>query len=198
MFVQIIEGHTSDAEGLKRRGEVWQTELRPGAEGFLGSTGGVGADGRAILVARFESEEAARANSDRPEQGQWWAETEKYYDGEVTFTESSDVDEWMGGGSNNAGFVQVMKMGDVDRAGLEAMDRAFEGSMNDLRPDVMGGLRIWTGPSSCVDVVYFTSEQEARAGEVKEMPPELQEAMAPMAQAMETTEFLDLSDPWLN
>jgi hypothetical protein len=38
-------------------------------------------DGRFVLLARFESEEAARRNNARHEQGQWWTETEKYLDG---------------------------------------------------------------------------------------------------------------------
>ena len=41
-----------------------------------------------MLRARFESEEAAQANSDRPEQGAWWAETAKVFDGEATFRNS--------------------------------------------------------------------------------------------------------------
>ena len=30
------------------------------------------ADGRMVALVRFDSEEAARRNSDRPEQGAWW------------------------------------------------------------------------------------------------------------------------------
>jgi len=107
MFVQIIEGKTSDAAALTRQGERWQDQLSPGATGFLGVTSGVTADGRAITIVRFESEEAARANSDRPEQGAWWAETAQLYDGDISFTESSDVEEFLGGGSDDAEFVQI-------------------------------------------------------------------------------------------
>ena len=70
MFVQIIEGRTTDAEALRQRGKVWADEVGPGAVGFLGVTAGVTADGRAITIARFESEAQARANGDRPEQGE--------------------------------------------------------------------------------------------------------------------------------
>ena len=74
MFVQIIEGKARDAEGLKRQGDRWAEEVGPGAVGFLGVTSGVTADGRAITIARFESEEAAKANAARPEQSAWWSE----------------------------------------------------------------------------------------------------------------------------
>jgi hypothetical protein len=194
MFVQIIEGRTTDGKALMERGESWQQELRPGAKGYLGVTAGVTADGRAVTIARFESEDAARANSERPEQGAWWAETAKLYDGEPTFTESSDVTLWMGGGSNDAGFVQVMKTTGADRAKLEEMDKAFE-PYTSARPDLLGGLRIWTGKDSCIDVAYFTSEAEARDGEKAEMPPEVQELMAGMQEGMGQLEYFDLTEP---
>lgn len=194
MFVQIIEGRTTDGKALMERGESWQQELRPGAKGYLGVTAGVTADGRAVTIARFESEDAARANSERPEQGAWWAETAKLYDGEPTFTESSDVTLWMGGGSNDAGFVQVMKTIGADRAKLEEMDKAFE-PYSSARPDLLGGLRIWTGKDSCIDVAYFTSEAEAREGEKAEMPPEVQELMAGMEEGMGQVEYFDLTEP---
>ena len=197
MFVQIIEGRTTDGKALMERGESWQEELRPGAMGYLGVTAGVTADGRALTIVRFESEEAARANSERPEQAAWWAETAKLYDGEPTFSESSDVTEWMGGGSNDAGFVQVMKTTGADRAKVEEMDKAFEPHAG-ARPDLLGGFRIWTGKDSCVDVAYFTSEAEAREGEKAEMPPELQEMMAGMQEGMGDVEYFDLTEPQLS
>ena len=196
MFVQIIEGRTKDREALAKRGESWEREVGAGAIGFLGVTAGVTEDGRAITIVRFESEEAARANSERPEQSAWFAETAKLYDGEPTFTESSDVTLWMGGGSNDAGFVQVMKSTGVDRATVEKMDAIFEPHTG-LRPDLLGGIRVWTGKDSCVDAAYFTSEAEAREGEKAEMPAELQEAMAGMEQGMGEVEYFDLTEPHL-
>jgi hypothetical protein len=197
MFVQIIEGSTNDADGLKRQGDRWRSDVGPGATGFLGVTSGVTADGRAITIARFESEEAARANSDRPEQSAWWSETEKFYDGEPTFTESTDTEEFMGGGSNDAGFVQVMKSAGLDRAQVARMDSEFE-KFADTRPDILGLFRVWTGPDSCFDVAYFASEAEAREGEKAEPPPEMQKMMAEFEDMTQNTEFLDLVDPDLH
>jgi hypothetical protein len=197
MFVQIIEGRTGDAEGLERQGERWQAEVKPGAVGYLGVTSGVTDDGKAITIARFESEEAARANSQRPEQGAWWSEMAKYYDGDPTFTESSDVQELLGGGSNDAGFVQVMKSRGVDRARMARLDEQLT-RFAGVRPDLLGGVRVWTGPDSCVEVNYFSSEAEAREGETKELPPELQEMMGEFQDLMKNTEFLDLRHPQLH
>lgn len=196
MFVQLIEGTTADAAGLRRQLDRWRQDLWPDAQGFLGATLGFTDAGRVINVARFESEEAARANSERPQQSDWWAETEKYFDGDVTFTDSTDVEELRGGGSNDARFVQVMKSSGVDRDRIHAFDERLEPYL-DLRPEVLGGLRIWTGDDRCVEVIYFTDEEEARQGESREMPPDVQAAFEEYQDLMAGVEFLDLKDPWL-
>lgn len=77
MFVQVIQGRTSDAEGTRSAMDRWMQDLRPGSIGWLGSTVGVADDGRFVAVARFESAEAADRNSERPEQSRWWEETQE-------------------------------------------------------------------------------------------------------------------------
>ena len=195
MFVQIIEGTTSNPDALFAAGDAWQENVRPKAIGYLGVTAGVGVGGKAFTIVRFQDEASARANSELPEQGAWF---EKHlataYDSPPSFTESSDIDEFMGGGSNDAGFVQIMKSKKVDRAKLEEMDKTFEKFAGE-RPDILGGLRAWTGADSCVDVMYFTSEADARKGEQAEMPDELKAAMESFGEM--DVEFLDLPDPQL-
>ena len=51
MFMQVIHGTVTDAEALKRSIARWQTEIKPGAKGYLGSTGGIPPDGRSITIA---------------------------------------------------------------------------------------------------------------------------------------------------
>ncbi len=197
MFVQIIEGRAGDVDGMKRLMERWMDELRPGAEGFLGTTAGVAPDGHAVAIVRFESAAAAVANSDRPEQGEWWQEMEACYDGDVAFYESDDVETFLGGGSNDAGFVQVMKGHGISREVAERVDRVFEEHAPAFRPDIIGSLRVWLGPDAGFDVTYFTSEAEARAAESAPPPPELAELASEMEQIMAATEYIDLPDPWL-
>ena len=196
MFVQLIEGRVSDREGLHRQMDEWQRDLRPGATGFLGSTAGVTDDGFGIAFARFESAAAAKANSERPEQGRWWAETEKCFAGDVTFNDSEDVEAFLGGGSNDAGFVQIMR-GNADRDQLHALDVGFEAVAGSWRPDVIGGLRVWTGPESYTEANYFTSEAEAREGEQKEPPSEFAAQAANFEKLMANVAYSDLRDPWL-
>ena len=60
-------GRTSCA----RSAEAWRDELGEGAVGWLGGTYGFTDDDDFFGVVRFESREAAMANSARPEQGAW-------------------------------------------------------------------------------------------------------------------------------
>jgi hypothetical protein len=197
MFVQLIEGPVADGDGLRRQLDRWMTELRPGAAGFLGSTAGLTGGGEAIVFARFATAADAKANSDRPEQGDWWAETEKCFGGEIRFTESDDVETFLGGGSDGAGFVQVMKGHGIDRDRMRTMDEQFEEHATAFRPDLLGGLRMWTGTDRYVEVAYFTSEADAREGERKEPPAELAAQMGDFEELMANVEFIDLADPWL-
>ena len=197
MFVQAIEGRVADGDGLRRQLERWMSELRPGAQGFLGSTAGVTDGGDAVAFARFETSSDAKANSERPEQGQWWAETEKCFDGEVRFTDSDDVDIFLAGGSSDAQFVQLMKGTDMDRDRVHALDEQFEAHAASFRPDLLGGFRMWTGPDSYIEVAYFTSESDARQGESKEPPAELAAQMGEFEAMMANVEFIDLREPWL-
>ncbi len=106
------------------------------------------------------------------------------------------MEQFLGGGSNDAGFVQIMKSAGVDRARMAKLDAAFDAFAN-TRPDLIGTFRVWTGPDSCVEAAYFTSQAAAREGEAKEVPEELKPLMAEFGDLMQNTEFLDLTDPML-
>ncbi|MET0741496.1 MAG: hypothetical protein ABWZ26_08120, partial [Candidatus Nanopelagicales bacterium] len=140
MFVQVIQGKTSKPEQLKAAGEQWQRDLAAGASGWLGATMGVGDDGTYVAVVRFEGVEAAEANSNRPEQSAWWAETEKLFDGPVTFENCTDVVTFGKGGSDEAGFVQVMQGRVKDVEAMKALSAEMDESWGEFRPEVIGGI----------------------------------------------------------
>jgi hypothetical protein len=200
MFVQVITGKTSNAEQVRAALDRWVEELAPGAEGWLGSTAGVTADGQLVALARFESDEAAQRNSDRPEQGQWWAETAGLLDGEATFRNSVNVMPDLRGNPDEAGFVQIMQgqQGpDPDRA-QELMNQNSD-EWAAFRPEVLGSLSIAHADNTWTMALYFTSEAQAREGERKEPPPELKAQMEEMEKfSVGPPTFFDLSDPWLS
>src|SRR5262249_54587499 len=160
---------------MKALMDRWESELAPGASGWLGSTGGVTEDGRFIGLVRFATEEDARANSDRAEQGAWWAEVEKTIDGEATFAESSEVAVDQPGDPNPAGFVQVMRGRTTDPERAKELMSADVPGWEDFRPDIVGSVSIDHGDKSWTMSIYFTSEEAAREGETKQPPPEIAE-----------------------
>jgi len=199
MFVQVIQGRVSDAAALRAAADRWVRELGPTATGWLGSTGGVTEDGRFIMLARFDSPDAARRNSDRPQQGQWWAETAGLLDGPATFHDSTDVTVDTPGDPDRAGFVQMMQGRGTDP------DRARELMTQDsdewaaYRPEVLGSVAVGHDDGAYTMAIYFTTEAQAREGERKEPPPKLAAQMEEMNKlTVGEPEFFDLKEPWIH
>jgi hypothetical protein len=196
MFVQVIEGKVRDADLLARQSERWIREIKPGVKGYLGSTTGVTPDGHAITIARFESPEAAAKNSDSAQQSAWWNETAKAYDGEPTFRESTDVDTLFGGGSNDAGFVQVIQGQAKDQAAMRAEIGSMEGELRKARPDILGMSIIWHDGGAFTQAVYFRNEAETRKAETATEGNEMRQNYMNMFAAPPT--FFDLRSPLLD
>ena len=199
MFVQVIQGKVADPGKARAALDQWTEALAPGATGWLGSTAGVTDDGTFIALARFESQEAARRNSERPEQDKWWSETAKLFTGEPTFHDSTDVEVDLVGDPDRAGFVQIMQGRITDPARAKAIMAEDSGERAAYRPDVLGTMVAQHDGGNYTMAVYFTSEEDAREGERKAPPAALQAQMEQMnALMVGAPTFLDLKQPWLH
>jgi len=199
MFVQVIQGQVSDAEAVRRQLDTWKSEVSAGATGWLGSTSGVTEDGQLVALVRFESEELAQQNSDRPEQSAWWDGMAALFTDEPVFKNSTSVDVDTPGDPSQAGFVQVMQGRSSDP------DRVRELMANDptdwqsFRPDILGSVSVGHEGGAWTMAIYFTSEEAAREGEQKEPPPEMAEMMKEMESlSIGEPVYFDLKDPWLD
>jgi hypothetical protein len=174
----------------------WQAELEPSAEGWLGGTYGFADDGTFVGVVRFASEEEARRNSERPEQGRWWADTERLFDGPVEFHDGRDVTMMLEGGSDDAGFVQVIrgKVDDPDR--VRSLIEQTSGSLHAARPEIIGATFAVEDDGTFTETVAFTDEATARANESQEMPDEMRQQMEQMQDQMHDVQYMDLHRPW--
>jgi hypothetical protein len=199
MFVQIIQGRTEDRAGIRRLLDRWAEQLLPGADGFLGSTAGVSDDGELVIVARFDTEDAARRNSARPEQGHWWEELSGHLTGPAEFHDSTEVELIREGGSDEAGFVQVLRARARDPDRVRELDAQEEEWIARYRPDVIGGLTAWHDGGLFTRVVYFTSERDARVGERRmntDVPDDVRERLEEWRSLIEGLTYTDLHDPW--
>jgi hypothetical protein len=198
VFIQVIQGKCNQPDTLRSRIEDWRQQRAGKAEGWLGGTYGFTDDGTFVGVIRFESEEKARANSASREQSQWWAETEKCFDGPVTFHDADKVMVMLGGGSDDAEFVQVIQGKIDDPALLEAEYEEMNHVLQDERPDILGATLALEKDGTFTETVAFTNEAAAREGESKAMPTSgrARELLEDWDRHTHDVQYLDLHHPW--
>jgi hypothetical protein len=165
---------------------------------LLGSTGGVTDANELFILTLFESEEEARANEARPEQGQFWAEVFDLFRSEPAIQTSTRVYSDTNGDLNSTGFVQIRsgQVSDGDRM-LDLMEG--NSSFRTAHEDILGIVGVVSDDGGFTNAVYFTSyEASCRLDEDNDMPSDVQargEEM--MTLVVGEPEYLDLKDPWL-
>lgn len=198
MFIQVIQGHVADRDAAHDALDRWQRDLAPGSYGWLGTTAGVTDDGTLVALARFSSQEEAMRNSGRAEQARWWQEAERLFDGQVTFHDCPEVLLYRGGGSDSAGFVQVIEGHVQDRQVMRDLMREAEPELAAYRPDLLGSEAAVDAGGDYTEAAYFTSEEEARRAEHTEPPPELRKQFERFMDLFEGgPSYLDLHRPWM-
>ena len=197
MFIQIIQGKCTRADELRSLLQTWHRDLSAGATGWLGATYGFADDDMFLGVVRFESREAAMANSERPEQGEWAKKLIAVMDGPVEFHDCDDVTLMLDGGSNSAGFVQIIRGRVADPSGLKALLTDAD-MLHEVRPEIIGATLGLEADGTFTETVAFTDEAAARDGERRmypEMPEDRREALE---SAMAGASFWDIHEPWFD
>ena len=192
MFIQMIQGPCTRQDEARQLLDEWRRDLAPGATGWLGGTNGFTDDGQLIGVVRFESREAAMANSERPEQGEWAAKMAEVMDGPMEFHDCDDVTLLFDGGSDDAGFVQIIRGRVDDPSRLKAM-MTDTTALHEARPDILGGTLAIEADGSFIETIAFSSEEEARKGEQVEPPADVR---SELDYAMQGATYYDLHRPW--
>ncbi len=192
MFIQVIQAKCSRQEEMHALLDEWQRDLAPTATGWLGGTYGFTDDDTFVGVVRFESREAAMANSDRPEQGAWAERFQALCDGPIEYHDCDDVTLMMAGGSDDAGFVQVIRGKVDDPERLKSM-LADTTALQEMRPDIIGSTLAIEADGTFTETVAFTDEASARRGEQVEMPDDVRRELE---YAMRDATFFDLHHPW--
>lgn len=197
MFGQIIQGHTSDPTAARQAMQRWLPDVSQGAVGLVGITAGVADDGEFIVVLQFDSEEAARADSDRRKQNQGWADICAALDGEVTVKNGTRTEVFLAGNLGQADFVQLVqgRVSDLDRVRerLPALQEALKVHL----PALLGTVTVELDAGRFTRALYFSTEDEARAGE-RDLPPEIQAHDQEARQLLVgPVTFMDIREPWL-
>ncbi|MBV9830226.1 MAG: hypothetical protein JOZ82_01415 [Marmoricola sp.] len=198
MFIQVIQGRCRDAGPLREVLDEWTDTLAPGATGWLGGTYGLTDDGQFVAVVRFESRAAAEKNSTRPEQGTWWSRVESMFDGPITFHDCDDVTLLLGGGSDEAGFVQVIQGRLTDPERFRTFISQPMDALAEARPEIMGGTIAISEDGTFTETVAFRTEEEAREAEQQDMPGDLRSEFEEEMSQVEDLTYLDLHHPWFS
>jgi hypothetical protein len=198
MFIQVIQGRATNPPGIRRDLGRWQRQLAADADGWLGSTTGITEDGWSITVIRFASEAQARRNSERPEQREWWRDAAQHL-ARVVFHDAPKVHTYGDGGSDQAGFVQILQGHSDDMEGMVSLGREQEEVLAREAPHILGMTVAEHAdrPGDFTQVVYFTSEQDARSFQ-QEPPAEAEEPVLEQLRSLMTDlRSFDLRDPQL-
>jgi hypothetical protein len=196
VFIQIIQGKCRNADEVHRLIDEWRDTMGPTAEGWLGGTYGITDDGEFVGVVRFESREAATRNSAKPEQDEWWSRMAQCFDGEATFHDCDDATIFLDGGSDDAGFVQVIQGRVADPERFRELMSGPMDMLHEQRPEIIGGTLAMEPDGWFTETVAFRSEAEAREGEQREMPEQVQREMEQAMGQMQDVRYLDLHHPW--
>jgi hypothetical protein len=113
-------------------------------------------------------------------------------DGPLEFHDCDDVTLMMDGGSDRAGFVQVIRGRVDDPAPLKAM-LADTSTLHEMRPEIIGGTLAIEPDGTFIETVAFTDEAAARQGERIEPPAEVRSTLQ---HVMKDATFYDLHHPW--
>lgn len=195
MFMRIVQAEVGNAEGIRAAMDRWTRDLGPGAEGWLGTTYGLTDDRKYVAVMRFESEEAARRNSKRPEQAEWWRELSDHFAGDAVVRDCRDVTLVAGGGSDEAGFVQILQGHLRDRKRAHELVDASGGLISRHRPDIMGATVAIDEDGFFTETVAFTTEAAAREAERAETSPDVARVVREEMSLLDDPTFLDLHRP---
>jgi len=163
--------------------------------GWLGGTYGFTDDDRFLGIVRFDSGSACKDAAGTSEAATMWAGAEELFDGRCEIHESEDVSMMLNGGSDSAGFVQVMKgrVADADRFRHFMTDTEMTSMLHEARPEIIGATLAIEPNGTFIETVAFTDEAKAREGEQKDMPADMQ---ADFESAMSDVEYVDLHHPW--
>ena len=194
MFIQTIQGTCTRQDDLRAVLDRWADDLGPGASGWLGGTYGFTDDDQFVAVVRFEDRESAMANSERPEQGRWAEEMMAAFDGPVEFHDSDDVTLLFNGGSDDAGFVQVIRGRVDDPERLRRLITSDQSELQAARPEILGATLALEPDGSFTQTVAFTDEDSARKGEETQPPPA--HIRSELEYVMDGAVFYDLREPW--
>ena len=193
MYIQTVQATCHQQDRMRRIVDDWSTEMAD-RDGWLGGTYGFTDDGRFVGVVRYESAAAREQLMQEPASRAGWEAALACCEGDLESHQSEDVMMMLDGGSDDAGFVQVMRghIGDAKRVEHLASDE-MTSMLHQARPEIIGATMVIEPDGTFVETIAFTDEASARRGERQAMPDTVREDLQ---RAFADIEYADLHQPW--
>ena len=194
MFVQMVHGKCSRRAEMRALVDSWCAGIAD-EQGWLGGTYGFTDDGRFVGIVRFTDATACVEAAQRPGAAAFWAAALELLDSDIAIHQSDDVTLMFDGGSDDAGFVQVLtgQLKDAARMRYLLADQDMTAMLHASRPEIMGATLAISRDGTFTETVAFTDEARARQGESVRMPEQVQRTLE---DAVADVAYLDLRDPW--
>ena len=194
MFIQMVEGACTHEDDMQMLVDDWCARMAD-EPGWLGGTYGFTDDGRFMGIVRYESAAAWETCRAAEDAGMWWAAAEEVFDSPPQIHQSEDVTMLFGGGSDDAGFVQVMRgrVGNPDKLRHLLTDQDMTSMLHQARPEIIGATLAIEEDGWFTETISFTDEDSARRGEAMNMP---EEVAADLQEAIAEVNYHDLHRPW--
>lgn len=183
MFSQVAQAHTTDPAAAQRALKRWAT-----IPGVVNVTAGITEDGRLIAVITYESEESAHsATHDR----------QALLNGRVSVRDGTRTDLFTPGDLTRSSFVQVVQGQVTDIVEARRHRDLLEEALAEHLPCLLGTLTVEHDGQRFTRVLYFSTEEEARAVE-RDTPAEVRHIDEGALRLLTgPVEFTDLRDPWV-
>jgi hypothetical protein len=201
MFIQVIQGPAGSAEALRAASYRWTHELGSTSIGWLGCTSGVTEEGIFFSAERFESEQKAMLEGGRPGRRRWWSEMSRNLTGEATFVNCRDVEVYAPDPTaiDKAGYVQIVQGRVTDSTLMRTLLRSMSKEMILDRQDLLGSTLALHPDDGYTHILYFTSEDDALAAEIRETPPRIKSIMDTIYELHVTApRYHLLTAPWVH
>jgi hypothetical protein len=196
MFIRVIQGRATNPPGIRRDLGRWQRMLAADADGWLGSTAGITEDGWSITVVCFASQAQARRNSDRPEQREWWRDASQHL-ARIAVHDTAKVHTYGDGAADEAGFVQVIQGHSDHLERMASLARDQDEVLAREAPHILGVTVAEHAdrPGDFTQIMYYTSEQNARSYEQDPAIEEDEPAQEERRRLLTNLRSFDLRDP---
>ena len=123
---------------------------------------------------------------------------EACFDGEVTFHDCDNAMLFLGGGSDDAGFVQIIQGRITDPEKFRHFMEQPMDALQEARPEIIGGTIAMEPDGWFTQTVASAARRRPARARRRRCPSEIQQQYQDEMSSMQDVKYLDLHHPWFS